>query len=83
MHSGVRSMGRLAHVDENLSHFENVLAHNVSTMFINIVEDEGGFDDSDAKVVGGQYLRDNWKNDPHLLAPFVRAIMGERGYEEG
>ena len=75
-------MGRLIHVDENLSHFENILAHNVSTMFVNLVEDEGGFDNSDAKVAGGEYLRENWKYDPHLLAPFVRAIMGERGYEE-
>jgi|TARA_R110000824_G_scaffold202139_1_gene386348 hypothetical protein len=76
-------MGKLSYIDENLSHFENVLAHNVSTMFINIVEDEGGFENSNAKQAGGEYLRENWKFDAHLLAPFVRSIMGERGYEEG
>jgi hypothetical protein len=75
-------MGKLSYIDENMSHFENVLAHNVSTMFLNIVEDAGGFECSDAKVQGGAYLREHWKQEPHLLAPFVRAITKERGYEE-
>jgi hypothetical protein len=75
-------MSRLSYIDENMTHFENILAHNVSTMFINIVEDEGGFADSDARIKGGAYLRENWKQSPKLLNPFVTAIMKERGYEE-
>ena len=75
-------MGKLSYINENLTHFENVQAHNVSTMFINTVEDEGGFDNPDARLKGGAYLRANWKNEPHILQPYVSAIMKERGYEE-
>lgn len=75
-------MSKLSYIDENMSHFENVLAHNVSTMFINTVEDAGGFDNADARIAGGAYLQENWKSEPHILQPFVSAIMKERGYDE-
>lgn len=75
-------MSRLLYVDDTLTHFENVLANNVATMFINTVEDNGGFESSEAKAVGSAYLTDNWKQANNVLAPYVQAIMENRGYEK-
>jgi len=75
-------MSRLLYVDDTLTHFENVLANNVATMFINTVEDNGGFESSEAKAAGSAYLTTNWKGENKMLAPYVQAIMESRGYEK-
>ncbi|NRA51737.1 MAG: hypothetical protein HRU12_21640 [Phaeodactylibacter sp.] len=73
-------MSRLLYADDTLTHFENVLANNVATMFINTVEDNGGFDNSEGKAAGSAYLTANWKGENNVLAPYVQAIMEDRGY---
>ena len=75
-------MSRLLYVDDTLTQFENVLANNVATMFINTVEDKGGFESSEAKAAGSAYLTANWKQENNVLAPYVNAIMLDRGYEK-
>ena len=73
-------MSRLLYADDTLTHFENVLANNVATMFINTVEDIGGCEDSEAIASGSAYLTAFWKGENKVLAPYVQAIMEDRGY---